>query len=186
MVYNFLVWVWSTIGTTFYCLVLPQVPKCFVLDQIFWTRPKIELHIVPSKIFCAFTKTEFTRIKSSFGLAQNVCLGLAQYINYILSWNKKIDSPQNSFGPVEGQGINWKMSPSEHSLCTLELKVGRDSHSHAPIMAQCSLVMGPLVMELCNTWVCVERLWRGYNKTKQCSWPSFRPQPKSFKVSYFY
>ena len=106
MVYNFLVWVWSTIGSTFYCLVLLQVPKCFVLDQIFWTRPKIESHIVPSKIFCAFTKTEFTKIKSSFGLAQNVCLGLAQYINYILSWNKKIDSPQNSFGPVEGQGIS--------------------------------------------------------------------------------
>jgi hypothetical protein len=28
------------------CLVLLQIPKCFVPAQTFWARPKIELHLV--------------------------------------------------------------------------------------------------------------------------------------------
>ena len=51
------------------CLVLLQVPKCFVLVQIFCASPKIWLHLVP----LAGTKTNFTECKSSFSLAQNVC-----------------------------------------------------------------------------------------------------------------
>ena len=41
-----------TLSTNF-CLVLLQVPKCFVLVQIFWASPKIWLHLVPlQKLLC--------------------------------------------------------------------------------------------------------------------------------------
>ena len=46
-------------------------PKCFGTVQIFCSRPKVELHLVPLQNNCAGTKTEFTKCKSSFGLAQN-------------------------------------------------------------------------------------------------------------------
>ena len=32
-----------------FCLVLLQVPKCFVPVQIFWASPKIWLHLVPAQ-----------------------------------------------------------------------------------------------------------------------------------------
>ena len=40
------------------CLVLLQVPKCFVLVQIFWANAKIWLHLVPlQKLLCWHKKT---------------------------------------------------------------------------------------------------------------------------------
>ena len=54
------------------CLVLLQVPKCFVPVQIFWTRPKIELN------FSAFPKS-FVPVKK---------LNLL-YENHLLVWHKK-------------------------------------------------------------------------------------------------
>ena len=39
------------------CLVLLQVPKCFVRIQIFWASPKIWLHLVPlQKLLCRSKK----------------------------------------------------------------------------------------------------------------------------------
>ena len=41
------------------CLVLLQVPKCFVPDQIFWARPKICLHLVLFKKILCWHKNQF-------------------------------------------------------------------------------------------------------------------------------
>ena len=64
---------WHKYETRNSFLVLLQIPKCFGPVQIFCARPKIELNLVPlHKQFCAGTKIEFTKHKSSFGLLQKV------------------------------------------------------------------------------------------------------------------
>ena len=48
------------------CLVLLQVPKCFVLVQIFCARPKMYLHIWQSQTFCARQKDDLHSVKLVF------------------------------------------------------------------------------------------------------------------------
>ena len=87
----------------FYCLVLLQVPNCYVPIQIFRASPKIRLHLVPFKDFCASTKTNFTECKSS--LSGTKCLWLPQYVKKFLVWHKKSGPAQNILGPAKGQSI---------------------------------------------------------------------------------
>ena len=54
----------------FICLL--QVPKCFMLVEIFWLGPKIELYLVSFQKNCTSTKTELDEWKSIFGLAQKI------------------------------------------------------------------------------------------------------------------
>ena len=54
------------------CLILLQVPKCFMPVQIFWASPKIWLHLVHLQKLLCCQKTNFTECKSSFCPAQNV------------------------------------------------------------------------------------------------------------------
>ena len=76
-----------------FCLVLLQVPKCFVPVQIFWTSPKIWLHLVPLKKLLCRHKNQFYWMQMIF-LSGTKCLWLAQYINQflgcleeLLNWN---------------------------------------------------------------------------------------------------
>ena len=48
------------------CLVHLQVPKCFMLVQIFWASPKIYLHIVPVTNILCQTKRWFAFSKIGF------------------------------------------------------------------------------------------------------------------------
>ena len=49
------------------CLVLLQVPKCFVPVQIFWASPKTWLHLVPpQKLLCWHKKTILLNAKHLF------------------------------------------------------------------------------------------------------------------------
>ena len=87
------------------CLVLLQVPKCFVPIQIFWASPKIwGLHLVPLlKLLCQH-KNQFYWCKS-FCLAQNVCdYHNWQYVNKFLVGRKKFGLAQNILWAVKEQG----------------------------------------------------------------------------------
>ena len=87
------------------CLVLLQVPKCFVLVQIFWASPKIWLHLVPlQKLLCQHKK-QFYWMQIIF-CSGTKCLWLAQYVNKFLVRHKKFGLTQNILGPVKGQGIS--------------------------------------------------------------------------------
>ena len=71
--------------STVFCLVLLQVPKCFVPVQIFWASPKIWLHLVPlQKLLCRH-ENQFYWMRIIF-LSGTKCLWLAQYVNKILGW----------------------------------------------------------------------------------------------------
>ena len=48
----------------FLCLVLLQVPKCFVPVQIFWASPKIWLHLVPLQKLLCWHKNQFYRFQN--------------------------------------------------------------------------------------------------------------------------
>ena len=85
-------------------LVLLQVPKCFVLVQIFWDSPKIWLHLVPLQKLLCWQKNQFYWIQIIFLSGKN-CLWLSQYVNKFLVWHKKFRPAQNILGPVKGQGI---------------------------------------------------------------------------------
>ena len=93
------------LGTTWgLCLVLLQVPKCFVLVQIFCTRPNIYLHIVAvTNILCqtkrwfAFSKIDFCASTKGFEEALKAVK--------FLGWLKRFGLAQNILGPVKGQGI---------------------------------------------------------------------------------
>ena len=88
------------------CLVLLQVPKCFVPVQIFWASPKIWLHLVPlQKLLCQY-KNQFYWMQIIF-CSGTKCLWLAQYVNKFLVQHKKFGVAQNILGPVKGQGIRW-------------------------------------------------------------------------------
>ena len=88
------------------CLVLLQVPKCFVPVQMFWAIPKIWLHLVPlQKLLCQH-KNQFYWMQIIFWSGTK-CLWLAQYVKKILVWHKKFGPAQNIFGPVKGQGISF-------------------------------------------------------------------------------
>ena len=83
------------------CLVLLQVPKCFVPVQIFWASPKPILQSV----------------NHLFGTK---CLWLPQYVNRFLVWHKKFGPAQNILRAVKGQGIRAENSkafpPPLHSV----------------------------------------------------------------------
>ena len=65
------------------CLVLLQVPKCFVPVQIFWASPKIWLHLVPlQKLLCRHKKQSYWM--QIIFLSGTKCLWLPQYINKFL------------------------------------------------------------------------------------------------------
>ena len=87
------------------CLVLLQVPKCFVPVQIFWASPKISLHLVHfQKLLCRY-KNQFYWMQFIF-LSGTKCLSLALNALKFLGWLKKFWPAQNILGPVKGQGIN--------------------------------------------------------------------------------
>ena len=87
------------------CLVLLQVPKCFVPVQIFWVSPKIWLHLVPLQKLLCLHKNQFYWMQIIF-LSGTKCLWLAQYVNKCLVWRKKYGTAQKILGPVKGQGIS--------------------------------------------------------------------------------
>ena len=87
------------------CLVLLQVPKCFVLVQIFWARPKIYLHIVPATNILCQTKRWFAFSKIVFCASTKVYEEALNAIKF-LGWLKIFGPAQNILGPVKGQGIS--------------------------------------------------------------------------------
>ena len=99
------------------CLVLLQVPKCFVQVYIFWASPKISLHLVPlQKLLCQH-KNQFYWMQIIF-LSGTKCLWLAQYVNKFLVRHKKFGLAQNILRPVKGQGISKPFSPFHKILNT--------------------------------------------------------------------
>ena len=58
--------------SSYLCLVLLQVPKCFGLVQIFFSKPKIYLHIVGVTNICARLKDDLHSVNLFFVLAQKV------------------------------------------------------------------------------------------------------------------
>ena len=65
------------------CLILLQVPKCFVPVQIFWAIPKIWLYLVPlQKLLCRH-KNQFYWIQTIY-LSGTKCLWLPHYVNKFL------------------------------------------------------------------------------------------------------
>ena len=94
---------------TYLCLVLLQVPKCFVLVQIFCARTKIYLQIVVvTKILCQ-TKRWFAFSKIGFCAGTK---GFEEALNAVkfLGWLKIFGPAQNILGPVKGQGIRLPLS----------------------------------------------------------------------------
>ena len=83
---------WDNFYKCILCLVLLQVPKCFVPVQIFWDSPKIWLHLVPlQKLLCRHKKTNFVNG------------------NHLLARHKKLGPAQKLLGPIEGQDINYRI-----------------------------------------------------------------------------
>ena len=77
-----------------WCLVLLQVPKCFLPVQIFWASPKIWLHLVPlQKLLCQH-KNQFYWLQIIFWSGTKF-LWLAQYVNKFLVWHTKFGPAQN-------------------------------------------------------------------------------------------
>ena len=100
------------------CLVLLQVPKCFVPVQMFWASPKIWLHLVPlQKLLCRHKK-QLCWMQIIF-LSDTKCLWLAQYVNKFLGWLKRFGPAQNILGPRKGQGISTNFNKNFFSnvLC---------------------------------------------------------------------
>ena len=65
-----------------------QVPKCFVLVQIFWASPKIRLHLVPlQKRLCQHKK-------QSYWTQTSICQ--CQSINFVSRWDTLYILPKNS------------------------------------------------------------------------------------------
>ena len=89
--------------TVSFCLVLLQIPKCFVQVQMFCASPKIWLHLVPLQNLLCWHKNQFYWIQIIF-LPGTKCLWLP-YVNKFLVWHKKFGPAQNILGPVKGQGI---------------------------------------------------------------------------------
>ena len=86
------------------CLVLLQVPKCFVLVQIFCARPKIYLHIVAVTNILRQTKRWFAFSKIGFCAGTKVFEEALNAVKF-LGWLKKFGPAQNILRPVKGQGI---------------------------------------------------------------------------------
>ena len=92
-------------NSRYLCLVLLQVPKCFVPIQTFWASPKIWLHLVPLQKRLCQHKNQFYWMQIIF-CSGTKCLWLAQYVNKFLVWHKKIGLARNILKPAKGQGIN--------------------------------------------------------------------------------
>ena len=90
---------------TYICLVLLQVPKCFVLVQISCVGPKIYLHIVAFTNILYQTKRWFAFSKIGFCASTKVS---EEALNFVkcLGWLKIFGPVQNILGPVKGQGFN--------------------------------------------------------------------------------
>ena len=106
------------------CLVLLQVPKCFLPVQIFWASPEIWLHLVPLQKLLRRHKKQFYWMQIIF-LSGTKCLRLPQYVNKFLVWHKKFGPAQNILGPVKGQGISIMLAlklgqlPKSWSRCPI-------------------------------------------------------------------
>ena len=87
------------------CLVLLQVPKCFVSVQMFWASPKIWLHLVTLQKLLCHHKNQFYWMQIIFWSGTK-CLWLAQYVNNVLVRHNKFGPAQNIWGPVKGQDIS--------------------------------------------------------------------------------
>ena len=90
---------------TDWCLVLLQVPKCFVLIQIFCARPKIYLHIVAVTNILCQTKRWFAFSKIVFCTCTKVFEEALNAVKF-WGWFKKFGPAQNILEPVKGQGIS--------------------------------------------------------------------------------
>ena len=91
--------------------VLLQVPKYFVLSQIFWFNKNLIAFSATPTFFVPAQKTEFMKWKSSFGLAQKNW-GLVKFVNQFLVWHKKFRPTKNILGPREGRGLSsWCWIP---------------------------------------------------------------------------
>ena len=74
-----------------------------MLVQIFWSSPKIWLHLVPLQKLLYRRKKQFYWMQIIF-LSGTKCLWLSQYVNIFLVWHKKFEPAQNFLRPVKGQG----------------------------------------------------------------------------------
>ena len=92
------------IFTTYLCLVLLQVPKCFGLVQFFCARPKLYLHIVVVTNILCQTKRWFAFSKIGFCAGTTVFEEALNAVKF-LGWLKKFGPAQNILEPVKGQGI---------------------------------------------------------------------------------
>ena len=86
------------------CLVLLQVPKCFVPVQIFCVVPKIYLCIVPVTNIMCQNKRWFAFSKIGFCAGTKVFEEALNAVKF-LGCLKKFGPAQNILGPVKGQGI---------------------------------------------------------------------------------
>ena len=85
---------WSSMH---YCLVLLQVPKCFVPVQNFWAIPKIWMHLVPlQKLLCRH-KNQFYWMQIIF-LSGTKYFWLPQHVNEFSVWHKKFGPSPKHFG----------------------------------------------------------------------------------------
>ena len=91
-------------NSNYLCLVLLQVPKCFVLVQIFCARPKIYLDIVTVTNILCQTKRWFAFSKIGFCAGSKVFEKALNAVKF-LGWLKTFGQAQNILGPVKGQGI---------------------------------------------------------------------------------
>ena len=87
------------------CLVLMQVPKCFVPVQIFWASPKMYLHIVAVTNILFQKKRWFAFSEIGFWAGTKVFEEALNEVKF-LGWLKKFGLAQNILGPVKGQGIS--------------------------------------------------------------------------------
>ena len=85
------------------CLVLLQVAKCFVPVQIFCVGPKIYLHIVPVTNILCQTKRWFAFRKIGCCASVKVFEEALNAVKF-LGWLKIFGPAQNILRPVKGQG----------------------------------------------------------------------------------
>ena len=119
----------SSRKTEHWCLVLLQVPKCFVLVHIFWSSPKVWLHLVPLQKLLCWHKNQFYWMQIIF-LSGTKCLWLPQYVNKLLVLHKKFGPAQKNLGPVKGQVISEEINFATFDFLVRMNLVPNVSHTH--------------------------------------------------------
>ena len=110
------------------CLVLLQVPKCFVPVQIFCVVPKIYLHIVPVTNILCQNKRWFAFSKIGFCAGTRVFEEALNAVKF-LDWLKKFGPAENILGPVKGQGIRllsyifWSFTGNFGTISDLKIEI---------------------------------------------------------------